>query len=105
VLLHGDFGAHNLAFDPATGMPIGVFDFHDVGRGAAEHDLKLLPLLGETFLARAVDRYAARARPLDLGDVRLVHAATALSSLAEGGDAPSAVRWAREAVRAATAQA
>lgn len=102
VLLHADFGLHNLTFDAATGTPLGVFDFHDAARGPRAFDLKLLPSYGEAFLNAVLERYAARGPAIDDGDIHLVHAATALSSLATRGGPPNAEAraWARGAVRA-----
>ena len=41
VLLHTDFASHNFTHDEA-GLPIGVFDFHDIRRGPRWVDLRHL---------------------------------------------------------------
>jgi hypothetical protein len=87
VYLHADFGSHNFAFDETTGMPVGVFDFHDGGRGPRFVDLKLVPSYGEDALAMALERYGGRA---SLADVRLAHAVTSLAYLAWRGEDPEA---------------
>jgi hypothetical protein len=113
VYVHGDFGSHNFAFDDASGMPVGVFDFHEAGRAPRAHDLKLLPSYGDDAFAIALDRYAARAKTtLDERDVRIAHAITALAYLAwraedpdahdrgSGRDRAAAIAWANAAVHA-----
>ncbi len=91
ALLHGDFGSHNLSFDAASGMPVGVFDFHDMTRGPAFVDLKLLPSYGRDATAAALDAYhEAAAPPIHPADVALAHAACALDYLAWRAEDPDA---------------
>lgn len=51
VLLHGDFGVHNVAFDARTGQPSGVFDFHDLARGPRAIDFRWFAQQGDEGLA------------------------------------------------------
>lgn len=114
VFLHGDFGAHNLAFDEETGLPLGVFDFHDAGRGPRAVDLKLLPSYGDDALGIAMTRYEEKSGvALPVAEIRLAHAVTALAYLAwraddaeahdrgSGRDRSAAVAWAIDAVKRA----
>jgi Ser/Thr protein kinase RdoA (MazF antagonist) len=113
--VHGDFGSHNFAFDEATGMPVGLFDFHDAGRAPRAVDLKLCPSYGEEALSIALEHYGVS---VPLADVRLAHAVSALAYLAwraedpdahdrgSGRDRAAAIAWANEAVQGtATAKA
>jgi len=63
VLVHGDFGSHNFAFDERASMPNGVFDFHDMGRAPRWVDLKVLPSYGADATATATARRAASRCP------------------------------------------
>ena len=111
VLVHGDFASHNFAFDPKSGMPTGVFDFHGGGRGARVIDFAYLPSYGDDALMRARAAYGEHAPSVE--DVRLAHAVVALSFLGwravdpdahdrtSGRDRNGAVSWAHAALEAA----
>lgn len=79
VLVHGDFASYNFAFDAKSGMPTGLFDFHDGGRGPRVLDLALLPSYGDAVLERALAAYGRDAPAL--ADVRLAHAVNAIAYL------------------------
>lgn len=79
VFVHGDFGSHNFAFDAESGMPTGIFDFHDGGRGPRVLDFALWPSYGDAFLERAVRAYGDEAPSRD--DIRLAHAVSTISYL------------------------
>jgi aminoglycoside phosphotransferase (APT) family kinase protein len=98
VLVHGDFASHNFAFEATTGMPVGVFDFHDGGRGPRVLDFALLPSYGDAVVDRALARYGPGAPSLE--DVRLAHAVSAISYL-PFREKSSAVAWVKSAVSAA----
>jgi len=110
VLVHGDFASHNFAFDGASGMPRGVFDFHGGGRGQRVIDFAYLPSFGEDATARALGAYGPNAP--SLSDVRLAHAVVALSFLGwravdpdahdrtSGRDRAGAVSWTLAALSA-----
>jgi aminoglycoside phosphotransferase (APT) family kinase protein len=98
VLLHGDFASHNFAFDATSGMPTGLFDFHDGGRGPRVLDFALLPSYGDAVLERALAVYGPAAPPLE--DVRLAHAVSAMSYL-PFRERSSAVAWVKSALSAA----
>lgn len=111
VLVHGDFASHNFAFDPKSGMPTGVFDFHGGGRGPRMIDFAYLPSYGDDATRRALVAYGDHAPAIE--DVRLAHAVVALSFLgwravdpdahdaASGRDRNGAVSWAHAALEAA----
>jgi aminoglycoside phosphotransferase (APT) family kinase protein len=80
VLVHGDLGTHNLAFDPETRRVVGLFDFEGATAHDRHHDFKYLPSFGPRVMRRVLDGYRARSgATIDVGRVRLVHLATALS--------------------------
>jgi aminoglycoside phosphotransferase (APT) family kinase protein len=100
VLVHGDFASHNFAFDPKTGLPTGLFDFHDGGRGPRVLDFALLPSYGEEVLARAVAAYGAHGEPAPpMDEMRLAHAVSAIAYLSTRKS--SAIEWVKSAVSAA----
>ncbi len=42
VLIHGDVGLHNLAFNPATDVVNGIFDYDSAAWADRHHDLRYL---------------------------------------------------------------
>jgi aminoglycoside phosphotransferase (APT) family kinase protein len=98
VLVHGDFASHNFAFDAKSGMPTGLFDFHDGGRGPRVLDFALLPSYGEAVVEQAVAAYGAHAP--SIADIRLAHAVSAIGYLSFR-EKSSAVAWVKTAVSAA----
>jgi Ser/Thr protein kinase RdoA (MazF antagonist) len=101
VVVHGDFASHNFAFDASSGMPTGLFDFHDGGRGPRVLDFALLPSYGDAVLERALAAYAAYgADAPSLDDVRLAHAVSAIGYLSFR-EKSSAVAWVKTALSAA----
>jgi aminoglycoside phosphotransferase (APT) family kinase protein len=97
ALVHGDFASHNFAFDAKTGMPTGLFDFHDGGRGPRSIDFALLPSYGEDVFARALEAYGPGAPPTE--EIRIAHAVSAIAYLATRKS--SGVRWVKSALSAA----
>lgn len=96
VLVHGDFASHNFAFDSETGLPTGVFDFYDGGRGPRALDFALLPSYGHGVVERAREAYGPDAPAIE--EIRLVHAVSAIAYLSTK---TSAVEWVKSALSAA----
>jgi len=85
VLVHADFGFHNLVIDPDLGRVLGVFDYDGAALADCAHDFKymLLDHEDETLLEAAIAAYEALAgRLVDRGRVRLLNAASAVTFLA-----------------------
>lgn len=97
VLLHGDVDLHNVAFDPATGLPLSLFDFHEAGRGPRALDFAAVPTWGPRVLDDVLTRYP-REPGVARADVRLAHAARAIAGLS-----PDASDIRRAAARTAIA--
>src|SRR5262249_31314687 len=113
VLIHGDFGSHNFAFDPESHRLCGLFDFDGVALADRHLDLKYLPSYGEAIMAKTLAVYRQQtAVEISIERIRLYHAAAAMSFLAWRVDEPQAhdnrsgrtfeqaVAWVREAVNA-----
>lgn len=94
VFVHGDFGSHNFAFDEKSGMPVGVFDFHESGRGPRVVDFARLPAYGEDVLARAVAAYGREAPSEE--DIRLAHAVSEIAHLSTQSSSVASVKTAIE---------
>lgn len=100
VLVHGDVDLHNFGWDPATGLPISLFDFHEAGRGPRVLDFAAMPEWGPRALERVLERYAVSSGDagVTLADVQLAHAVRAIAGLG-----PGASETRRAAARAAIA--
>ena len=86
VLIHGDFGFHNVAIEPVTGQIVGVFDYDGAAWADRHLDFRYLTfgavqdsLLDETILAYC----GATGVALDRNRVLLSNAAAAVSHLAD----------------------
>ncbi len=106
-LVFGYFDGHgeNMAFDMATGMLNGMFDFGDAGFGARHRDLSYSNAISADLTARVIDRYEALSCvPVDRQKVALYTSASRLAVLA-GGEMAEAksvadvVEWAEIAGR------
>jgi hypothetical protein len=87
VLVHGDLGTHNLAFDPVTRRVTGLYDFEGFALRDRHHDSKYLPSYGPAVMARVLDEYRRRTGvTLRVERIRLWHLATAdvVLSMARG---------------------
>jgi aminoglycoside phosphotransferase (APT) family kinase protein len=85
VLVHADFGFHNLVIDPDIGRLHGVFDYDGAALSDRLHDFKymLLDDADETLLEGAAGAYEpAAGLSLDRGRIRLLNAASAVTFLA-----------------------
>jgi len=85
VLLHGDVGLHNLAFDPETGAVNGMFDYDGAAWADRHHDFRylLFDVGREDMLNAALAVYEpAVGRAIDRDRLRLYNAACAVSFLA-----------------------
>jgi aminoglycoside phosphotransferase (APT) family kinase protein len=91
VLVHGDIGTHNLAFDPATRRVTGLFDFEEASCADRHFDFKYLPSYGPRVLQLVIDDYAARTGvTIDVPRMRVLHLMTALSFWAWREEDPEA---------------
>ena len=85
VLVHADFGFHNLVVEPDTGRLIGVFDYDGAAVSQRAHDFKymLLDVHDEALLDAALAAYEPAAGiTLDRARIRLLNAASAVTFLA-----------------------
>jgi aminoglycoside phosphotransferase (APT) family kinase protein len=93
VLVHADFGFHNLVIDPRSGRLHGVFDYDGAALADPAHDFKymLLDDEDETLLEAAIAAYEpAAGAALDRARIRLLNAASAVTFLAfRAGAAPA----------------
>ncbi len=114
VLVHGDFGSHNFAFDSRTHALAGVFDFEEATLADYHADFRYTPSYGEPILLATIAAYERHGgRPVSLSRVRLHHAMVAMSFLAWAVEDPvvhergtrrswaQALTWVEQAVRAA----
>jgi aminoglycoside phosphotransferase (APT) family kinase protein len=91
VLVHGDLGLHNLAFDPTTLAVRGVFDYDGASWSDRHHDFRYLvfdvdrPEMLEAALAVYEPAVGAR---IDRARVALYNAACAVSFLADRAGTP-----------------
>ena len=89
VLIHGDFGSHNFAFDPESHHLCGLFDFDGVALADRHLDLKYLPSYGEAIMAKTLAVYRQQVSvEVAIERIRLYHAAAAMSFLAWRVDEP-----------------
>ncbi len=116
VLVHGDFGLHNLAADPRTDAVNGIFDYDSAAWADRHHDFRYLVFdVGrEDMLGAALGVYEPHVgRSIDRSRVRLYNAACAISFLAfRLGTPPEQkscgrtlvedLRWVRSALAALT---
>jgi hypothetical protein len=112
VLIHGDVGLHNLAFDPESDAVNGVFDYDSAAWTDRHHDFRylLFDVGREDMLDAALGVYEpATGRSIDRNRVRLYNAACAISFLAFRAGTPAEekscgrtldedVRWVRTAL-------
>jgi aminoglycoside phosphotransferase (APT) family kinase protein len=85
VLVHGDVGLHNLAFNPCSDEVSGIFDYDGAAWADRHHDFRylLFDVGREDMLEAALDLYEpAVGCSLDRGRIRLYNAACAISYLA-----------------------
>lgn len=87
VLVHGDLGLHNMAFDAATDGLNGLFDYEGAAFGDRHQDFKYLPLhVGDhrdALLDGAVEAYEPLTGVrIDRDRVRLLNATAAIAFLA-----------------------
>jgi aminoglycoside phosphotransferase (APT) family kinase protein len=91
VLVHGDIGTHNLAFDPVTRRVTGLFDFEEASCADRHFDFKYLPSYGPRVLKLVLDDYRDRTGvAIDVPRMRILHLMTALSFWAWREDDPEA---------------
>jgi Ser/Thr protein kinase RdoA (MazF antagonist) len=92
VLVHGDLGLHNMAFDPVNDGLAGIFDYDGAAFADRHHDFRYLVFEGghAAMLDGALAVYeAATGVRLDRDRIRLYHAACAICFLAfRAGHAP-----------------
>ena len=112
-LVYGYFDGHgwNMAFDHATGMLNGVFDFADSGFGSRHRDLSYSNWISADLTTRIIDRYEVLARrTVNRELVTLYTSALRLAELA-AGDLPedvavgNVVDWAKTVEKLAASQA
>jgi aminoglycoside phosphotransferase (APT) family kinase protein len=97
VLVHTDFGFHNLAVDPEPFAVRGVFDWEDACRADRHLDFRhlLVPSEAQPLLDAAVAAYEpVTGRALSRERILLHNAAVAVSHLAFRDGVSSDVRWA-----------
>jgi Phosphotransferase enzyme family len=85
VLVHGDVGLHNLAFDPETDTVNGIFDYDGAAWADRHQDFRylLFDVGREDTLDAALGVYEpATGRTIDRERIRLYNAACAVSYLA-----------------------
>jgi len=86
VLIHGDLGLHNMAFDAATDALNGLFDYEGAAYGDRHQDFKYLPLIVGNHPDVLLDGAIAAYEPLtgvqiDRDRVRLLNATAAIAFL------------------------
>ena len=84
VLVHADFGFHNLVIDPESGRLAGVFDYDGAALSDRSHDFKylLFDAEDETLLEAAIAAYVPLAGVApDRARIRLLNAASAATFL------------------------
>lgn len=90
VFLHGDFGVHNMAFDPQSFELLGVFDFEESYVGDPHWDLKYLHSYRPSFVTSLLEAYSkASGKQISRNRVALIHAFTTVSFLASRLDRPA----------------
>jgi aminoglycoside phosphotransferase (APT) family kinase protein len=85
VLVHSDFGFHNIVVEAGSGRIVGVFDYDDAAFADRHHDFRylVLDIEDETLLHGAVAAYrAAGGSTIDNDRVHLLNAASAVGFLA-----------------------
>ncbi len=116
VLVHGDLGSHNVAFEAETSEVLGVYDFDAVACVDRHWDFKYLHSYPAPFRQAVLEAYqGCTGIAPDVQRILLYHALTALSYLAwrvedpdahdrlSGRDQAGADRWVRQAVAQAQA--
>jgi aminoglycoside phosphotransferase len=111
VLVHGDLGSHNVAFEPETSAVLGVYDFDAIACVDRHWDFKYLHSYTSPFRQAVLEAYRSHTGIIpDPRRITLYHAITALAYLAWRVDAPEAhdrlsgrdeagaYRWVRQAV-------
>jgi aminoglycoside phosphotransferase (APT) family kinase protein len=111
VLVHGDLGSHNVAFEPETSEVLGVYDFDAIACVDRHWDFKYLHSYTPSFRQEVLEAYCRHTGIIpDPQRITLYHALTALAYLAWRVDAPEAhdrlsgrdkagaYRWVRQAV-------
>lgn len=86
VLVHGDFGFHNMAIEPSTGEIFGIFDYGSAAWADRHLDFRYLTFgaVQDSLLAETIFAYQnATGVVLDRGRVLLCNAAAAVSHLAD----------------------
>jgi Phosphotransferase enzyme family len=85
VLVHGDVGLHNLAFDPQSDAVNGIFDYDGAAWADRHHDFRylLFDVDREDMLDSALEVYEpATGQGINRDRIRLCNAACAISFLA-----------------------
>jgi hypothetical protein len=85
ALVHGDFGLHNMAFDPETDAVNGVFDYDGAAWADRHHDFRylLFDIGREDMLDAALEVYEPTVgQSLDRDRIRLYNAVCAITFLA-----------------------
>ena len=116
VLVHGDLGSHNVAFEPETSEVLGVYDFDTIACVDRHWDFKYLHSYTPPFRQAVLEAYRSHTGIIpDTQRITLYHALTALAYLAwcvddpeahdrlSGRDKAGAYRWVRQAVARALA--
>jgi Ser/Thr protein kinase RdoA (MazF antagonist) len=111
VLVHGDLGSQNVAFEPETSEVLGIYDFEDMACVDRHWDLKYLHSYPALFRQAVLKAYQDRTGITpDVERIALYHAIAALSYLAwrvddpeahdrlSGRDKAGAYRWVRQAI-------
>lgn len=96
VLIHGDLGLHNMAFDEASGEVRGLFDYDSAAWADRHYDFRYLEFdLGRSHLMdAAVEAYQAiTGMEIDRGRVNLLNAASAICYLAYRRGVDPLERW------------
>ena len=96
VLVHGDLGLHNCAYDPVTLLPRGVFDYVDAAWADRHIDFRycILDIPGEPLLATALAGYErALGLNLDRRRVFLHNALCAAGFLANRSGVAPETNW------------
>jgi hypothetical protein len=95
VLVHGDVGLHNLAFDPATLEVRGAFDYDGAAWDDRHHDFRyLVDLAHDAMLEGALAVYEpALGRTLSRQRIWLYNAVCAFSYLAFRRGVPAEQNW------------
>jgi aminoglycoside phosphotransferase (APT) family kinase protein len=83
VLIHGDIGSHNFAFDPVTLELRGLFDFEGAAWADRHWDFEYLHSYGPAFQSAVLGRYESLIRVcVSAWRIAVYHAAAAISFLA-----------------------